>query len=626
MRDAALQSPKRDAMSYQPIPQKFLAAVDAFEQPRAQVHRTTDGWQAISAREMLRRVAALSRALFELGIQPGDRIGLFAANRPEWHIADFAILGLGAADVPVYFRESTERLVYILNHSGARAVFVAGGEQAEKLMECRGQLPHVEHIIVADAETDFGSEALRYETLIGGAAHPASAEGDSAGTEDIRAYRDRATKVTPEMLATIIYTSGTTGEPKGVMLTQNNLASNAEDALGLADYTTRDVALSFLPLAHVYERTLDYIFFFRGVSIAYLDAPERASQTLLEVKPNIAGAVPRVFEKLYAAIIAQGSHVSGVKRKIFDWAIRIAPRFTEWRVHGKDPGFFAKLEWRLADKLVYSKVRAGLGGRMREFISGGAPLSKELAEFFWAIDVPILQGYGLTETSPVISVNNHQMNRLGTVGPPIPHVAVKIAGDGEILTRGPHVMAGYYKKPEETAAVLSDDGWFATGDIGFLDKDSYLTITDRKKDMFKTAGGKFVAPQTIENALKMSPYISAAILVGDRRKFICALIVPDFAAVAAAAKEKGIEFVSHAEIAKSPWVREVIGGEVEKVNSRLAQYETIKRFAILDSDFSFESGEMTYTMKLKRSVIEDKYGQVIEQLYADVEEPRPIRA
>ena len=396
---------------------------------------------------MLRRVAAFSRALHELGMQPGDRVGLFAANRPEWHIADFAILGLGAADVPIYFHESAERLVYILNHSGARAVFVAGGEQAEKLIECRAQLPHVEHIIVADAERDFGSEALRYETLIAGAEHVSAKDTSDDEIEDVRAYRERAAKVTPEMLATIIYTSGTTGEPKGVMLTQNNLASNAEDALGLADYSPADTALSFLPLAHVYERTLDYVFFFRGVSIAYLDAPERAAQTLLEVKPTLAGAVPRVFEKLYAAVIAKGRQESGLKRKIFDWAIRIASQFAEWRVHGVDPGFFPKLKWHIADKLVYSKIREGLGGRMREFISGGAPLSKELAEFFWAIDVSILQGYGLTETSPVISVNNHQMNRLGTVGPPIPHVAVKIADDGEILTRGPHVMAGYYKKP-----------------------------------------------------------------------------------------------------------------------------------------------------------------------------------
>jgi long-chain acyl-CoA synthetase len=613
-------------MSYTPIPQKFLDAVDHFNQQRAQLWRTAQGWQAISAREMLRRVAALSRALYELGIQPGDRVGLFAANRPEWHIADFAILGLGAADVPVYFRESAERLVYILNHSGARAVFVAGGEQAEKLMECRAQLPHVEHIIVADAETDFGSEALRYETLIAGAEHLSANDGPRVEIEDVRAYRERAAKVTSEMLATIIYTSGTTGEPKGVMLTQNNLASNAEDALGLADYSPADTALSFLPLAHVYERTLDYVFFFRGVSIAYLDVPEHAAQTLLEVKPTIAGAVPRVFEKLYAAVIAKGHQESGVKRKIFDWAIRIAPQFTEWRTHGVDPGVFLKLKWQIANKLVYAKIRAGLGGRVKEFISGGAPLSKELAEFFWAIDVPILQGYGLTETSPVISVNNHQMNRLGTVGPPIPHVAVKIATDGEILTRGPHVMAGYYKKPEETAAVISSDGWFATGDIGFLDKDSYLTITDRKKDLFKTAGGKFVAPQIIENALKLSPYISAAAIVGDRRKFICALIVPDFSAVTAAAKGRDIQFASQADLAKSPWVRELIGGEVEKVNSHLAQYETVKRFAILDADFSFESGELTYTMKLKRRVIEDRYEKQIRQLYADVEEPRPIAA
>ena len=602
-------------MSYLPLPQKFLQSVDHFNQPRAQLYRTSEGWQVISAGEMLRRVAALSRALFELGIRSGDKVGLFAANRPEWHIADLAILGLGAADVPVYFRESSERMVYILNHSEVRAVFVAGGEQAEKLMECRNQLKTVQFIIVADAETHTGSEALRYETLI---ANPTDA--------DVAAYRERAAQVAPEMLATIIYTSGTTGEPKGVMLTQNNLASNSEDSLSLADYTPADTALSFLPLAHVYERTLDYMFISKGVSIAYLETPDKAAQALLEVKPTLAGAVPRVFEKLYAAVIAQGRHATGVRRKIFDWAIAIAPKFTEWRVHEIDPGFLARIEWRIADKLVYSKIREGLGGRIREFVSGGAPLSRELAEFFWAVGVPILQGYGLTETSPVITVNNHQMNRLGTVGPPIPHVAVKFADDEEILTRGPHVMLGYYKNPADTAAVLSADGWFSTGDIGHQDKDGYLIITDRKKDLFKTAGGKFVAPQSIENALKMSQYISSAAVVGDRRKFITALIVPDIAAVTAVAAERGITFQSQVDFARSPFVRELIGGEVEKVNSHLAQYETIKRFAILDTDFSFENGELTYTMKLKRRVIEDRNRDAIAQLYADVEEPRPAGA
>jgi long-chain acyl-CoA synthetase len=599
-------------MAYPPLPQSLLQAVERFDQPRAQLYQTHQGWQSISARELLRRIAGLSRALTELGLVPGDRLGLFAPNCPEWHIADFATLGIGAADVPVYFRESTERMVYILNHSGARVVFVAGTEQAERLMSARGQLRSVEHVIMASGGADYGSEVLDYQTLVG-----------TAGQAEISLYRQRVAQLTTEMLATIIYTSGTTGEPKGVMLTENNLASNAADALQLADYGRADTALSFLPLAHVYERTLDYIFLFRGVSIAYLEAPERLAHALLEVRPTLAGAVPRVFEKLYATVVAEGRQEKGLRRAIFEWAMRVAPQFTEWRAYGKDPGFWRKRQWQIADRLVYSKIRAGLGGHMREMVSGGAPLSADLARFFWAVGLPVFQGYGLTETSPVVSVNTRERNRLGSVGPAIPNVEVRIAADGEILARGPLVMRGYYQKPEETAAAISADGWLATGDIGKLDADGFLYVTDRKKDLFKTSAGKYIAPQAIENALKSSAYISNAAVIGDRRKFIVALIVPDFAAVQAAAAEQGLRFDSPAELAASPWVQALIGREIANLDTHLAQFETIKRFAVLDSEFSFEKGELTYTMKLKRRVIEQRYHKLIESLYADVEEPKP---
>ena len=599
-------------MAYETIPRRLLNTIERLNHPRMQVFRNANGWQPIAAREVLRRIGGLSRALSELGVKAGDRVGLFAANRPEWHIADFAILGLGAVDVPIYFREATERMVFILNHSGATAVFVAGGEQAEKLMACRDQLRTVQHIIVADAETDYGSDALRYETLI-----------STAGDADVAAYRMRVGDVSLDMLATIIYTSGTTGEPKGVMLTHENISSNSTDSMRPEDYGPDDVELEFLPLAHIYERTLAYTFMFCGVSVAYVDAMEKLPQALLEVKPTLAGAVPRVFEKLYANIIEKGRQTRGVKRKLFDWSLRVAAESVNWKAYGKPAGIGLKLRWWLADKVVYSKIRAGLGGRVREFISGGAPITKELAEFFWAVDVHLLQGYGLTETSPVIAVNTMHANKVGTVGLPIRNVEVKIAADGEILTRGPHVMKGYYLRPDETAATISADGWLSTGDIGNLDADGYLLITDRKKELIKTAGGKFVAPQPIENALKASPCILSAIVVGDRRKFVVALIVPNFARVTALAAENGIHIVSQADVATEPWVHKLIGEEVERINSHLAQYETIKRFALLDQDFSFEKGEMTYTMKLKRRVIEQIYADKIESLYADVEDPRP---
>jgi long-chain acyl-CoA synthetase len=599
-------------MNYPTLPRRLLDSLDRFNNPRTQMFRGATAWESIPAREMLRRVAGLSRALRELGIKPGDRVGLFSANRPEWHIADFAILGLGAVDVPIYFREAAERMVYILNHSGAVAVFVAGGEQAEKLMANRSQLKTVQHIIVAGAETDYGSDALRYETLISG-----------AGDSDVTIYRGRAAEVTPDSLATIIYTSGTTGEPKGVMLTHLNLSSNATDSLCNSDYGPTDVGLEFLPLAHVYERTLAYVYFFNGVCIAYLDAMEKLPQALLEVRPTLAGAVPRVFEKLYANIIDKGWREKGTRRKIFDWALRVAAESVPWRAYNKPASLGLKFKWWIANKLVYSKIRAGVGGRLREFISGGAPLAKELAEFYWAVGLQVFQGYGLTETSPVITVSRAEANKIGTVGRPIPNCEVRIADDGEILARGPLVMKGYYLRPDETAATISPDGWLATGDIGYLDPDGYLVITDRKKELLKTAGGKFVAPQPIENALKMTPYIQGAVIIGDRKKFVSALLVPNFAAVTAYAAQQGRQFTSPAELARDPWVHDLIGKDVERVNAHLAQYETIKRFKLLEQDFSFENGELTYTMKLKRRVIEQRYAEKIEQLYADVEEPRP---
>ncbi|HET9400998.1 MAG TPA: AMP-binding protein, partial [Candidatus Acidoferrales bacterium] len=332
---------------------------------------------------------------------------------------------------------------------------------------------------------------------------------------------------------------------------------------------------------------------------------------------------PRVFEKLYANIIEKGHQRRGVERRVFDWALRVAAKAVAWRGYDRPVSPLVRAQWGLADKLVYSKIRKGVGGRVKQFISGGAPLAKELAEFFWSIGVPVYQGYGLTETSPVVSSNCPDANRIGTVGKPIPNVRVHIADDGEIMVQGPNVMQGYYRRPLETSAVLSPDRWLATGDIGELDAAGYLIITDRKKDLLKTAGGKLVAPQPIENQLKLSPYIQAAAVVGDRRKFLAALIVPKFVAVSGLAATRRMQFASQADLAKSAWVRELISKEVEKVNAHLAQYETLKRFVLLDADFSFDGGELTYTMKLRRRAIEQRYKDIIEKIYADVEEVRP---
>ena len=437
-------------------------------------------------------------------------------------------------------------------------------------------------------------------------------------------YRRRAALVTSDMLATFIYTSGTTGVPKGVMLTHSNVSSNTIDSFQGVNPVAGDLGLSFLPLSHVYERTVDYGYLFHGVPIAYVGKMEQLAAALREVRPTIVAAVPRVFEKVYANIRAHEKTTSGWRHSIDSWAEEVARRSVPWRAYGKSVPLWLKFQWHLANWFVYSKIRDGIGGRVREFISGAAPLAKELLEFFWSVDIRVYQGYGLTETSPIVSSSNPQSNRIGAAGRPIPNVDVRIAEDGEILVKGPCVMQGYYNKPAETNEVLSADGWLRTGDVGHLDADGFLYITDRKKDLIKTAAGKFVAPQPIENCLKTSPFISSAVVLGDRQRFIIALIVPNFAAVEKKAREAGITFASPAEMSAHPWVHELIHGEIKRLTEHLAQYESIKRFALLDHDFSFEGGDLTYSMKIKRHVVADHYRDLIAGLYSENEQAGPL--
>jgi long-chain acyl-CoA synthetase len=600
-------------MSYPALPSRFLRAVDELPSARAQMVRRAGRWEAISSQEFLRRVAGLADAFVELGVKPGDRVGLFAPNCPEWHTADFAISGSGAVTVPVYFNESPDRLSYILNHCGAQVLFVSGAGQFEKFLTVRDQLKDLQQVIVANAGDNLPADFLHYETLIA-----------TTGPAEVAAYRLRASQVLPGQLASLIYTSGTTGEPKGVMLTHTNFSSNVTDTCVEFNINPEhDLAVSFLPLAHVYGRMLDYVYIFLGCPLAYVEVVENVAQALLEVHPTILAAVPRFFEKIYARLMEQGTKATGVKRKLFDFSIRAARESAGWRCGEVSASPVVKLKWAIANKLVYSKIRAGTGGRLRLVMSGGAPLSKEMAEFFWAIGIPIYQGYGLTETSPVLT-SNYPRNRVGSSGRPIANVQIRIANDGEILAKGPCIMQGYYKAPEATREVLSEEGWFKTGDIGYLDKDNYLFITDRKKDLLKTAAGKFVAPQPIENALKTSPYILNAMVVGDQRKFVVALIVPNPGTVSAKLAEEGLKFSTNAELAAHPRAYALIENEVSRLTTHLAQYENIKRFALLPDDFSFDGGHLTFTMKLKRRVVEKQFHALIAQLYADVTEPRPV--
>jgi long-chain acyl-CoA synthetase len=599
-------------MAYPTLPSRFLRAVDDHPSARAQMVRRNGRWEAVSSQEFLRRVAGLAYAFVELGVKPGDRVGLFAPNCPEWHTADFAISGSGAVTVPVYFNESPDRTCYILNHAGAKVLFISGAAQLEKFLTIRDQLKDLQQVIVANVGDTLPADFLGYETLIA-----------TTGPAEIAAYRLRVAQVLPTQLASLIYTSGTTGEPKGVMLTHNNFSSNVTDTVEFTLNRKQDLAVSFLPLAHVYGRMLDYVYLFQGCPVAYVEVVENVAQALLEVHPTILAAVPRFFEKIYARLMEQGSRATGTKRKIFNFSIKTAREAAGWRCGEKSASLGVKLKWAIADKLVYSKIRAGTGGKLRIVMSGGAPLSKEMAEFFWAVGIPIYQGYGLTETSPVLT-SNYPQNRVGSSGRPIANVQIRIADDGEILATGPCVMQGYYKAPEATRDVLSEDGWFKTGDIGYLDKDNYLFITDRKKDLLKTAGGKFVAPQPIENALKTSPYILNAMVVGDQRKFVVALIVPNLTTVYAKLAEEGLKFSSHAELAAHPRAYALIENEVSRLTTHLAQYESIKRFALLPDDFTFDSGSLTFTMKLKRRVVEKQFNDLIAKLYSDVVEPRPV--
>jgi long-chain acyl-CoA synthetase len=625
---------------YPNLPSRLLDGLKRFPSPRAQMYKRGAEWLPVSSQEFLRRIAGLSERLREIGVGPGDRVALFAPNCPEWHVADFAALGLGAIVVPIYFRESQERMAYILAHSEAKVLFVAGEEQVRRWRQmsypASGWKSSVEKVIVEGTEAQGASAKAERNSSAGdgggasegnqGRACPEFAYDDliaGAGESQIEAYRKRVAGMGSDALASIIYTSGTTGEPKGVMLSHANFASNSEASFERFKLPAGIVALSFLPLSHVYERLVDYGYLFNGVSVAYVPRMEDVPQALLEVRPQVCAAVPRFFEKLYANILERGHKTAGIQRRIFDWALRIARESVPWRAYGRPAPLGVRVEWAIANALVYKKFREGVGGRLMEFISGGAPLAPELAEFFTAVGLPVYQGYGLTESSPVIATNLPGENHIGTVGRPVPGVEARIADDGELLVRGPCVMQGYYKKPEETRAAILPDGWLATGDIGKIDSDGYLTITDRKKELLKTAGGKMIAPAPIENALKSSPYILNAAIVGDRRPYIAALIVPNFATVQARAQQSGIKLSSPQEMVASPWAHDLIEGEIKRLTENLAQFETIKRFALIEREFTFDGGELTFTLKLKRRVIDQRYGEIIEQLYAQPSAVRP---
>jgi long-chain acyl-CoA synthetase len=582
----------------------FLKAV-ALDRPRAQLYRTESGWQAVSHREVLANVHAIGAAMRGWGLERGDRIGLLAENRPEWAWVDYAALCTGMLTVPLYPTLPAPQIAFILRHAACRVLFVSTQDQLNKVREAAAELPEIERIIVfdevvaADAKVRTLADAMQYGRTQDWPEPEFLAEAKSAQPDDV---------------ATLIYTSGTTGEPKGVMLTHANLHSNVVAATQhVLKSSEADTALSFLPLSHVFQRMVDYLIFANGTGIAYVPVIDHVAQALEEVKPTIAVAVPRVYEKLYAKILA----ATGIRRKLVLWAREVALAWAHAHFAGTRPGAGLRIQHAIADRLVYSKIRQKLGGRLRFFVSGGAPLPPQIGLFFFGAGVLILEGYGLTETSPVTNVNAPEELRIGTVGRPIPGTEIRIADDGEIMVRGPQIMKGYYRNDEATRDVITDDGWFHTGDIGSIDEDGYLRITDRKKELLVTAGGKNIAPQPIQNAVKLSRFVSEALLIGDRRPYPVLLVVPNFDNLEPWARHKGLTWRDRAELARAPEVRAKLEREVTARLEDFARYELPKKVLPLPREFSLDRGEITPTLKIKRRVVEKAYADEIEALYAE---------
>ena len=590
------------------VPGLCLKAVLKHRKQDALNHKIGGKWINISAETFVERVRNVALGLVELGIKPGDRIALLSENRPEWSIADLAILSLGAINVPIYTTQAVDQIRYILADSGARAIFVSNKKLFNHAAKALEGLDFLEKVIFFDGQAIPDIE--RSTTL------EALEKTGQQRAQDKPAVLEAYLKaIKPDDLATIIYTSGTTGEPKGVMLTHANFMSNVLAITAGLPISSSDIALSVLPLSHIFERTGFYIFCYNGVSVYYTASFDQVGENLREVRPTVMTAVPRLFEKVYHRIVKKGFSQKGWKRRVFVRSLRVGERYAELKDKGRIVSPLLAIQQHLADRLVFSKWREGVGGRLRYFVSGGAPLSPALSYAFLAAGIPILQGYGATETC-IVAANRPANNQVGSVGLPFEGIEIAIAKDGEILLRGPNVMRGYYGHPEETALVLSDE-WFATGDVGHLDKQGRLYITDRKKDLFKLSNGKYVAPQQIESLLKQSEFVSQVVVVGAGRKQPAALVVPEWEAVRQALLAAGETLpTDRVELARSSAAIKLVQRDVALLTRELADYERIRRIVLLPEEFTIDKGELTPTLKVKRRVIDEKFGGLIEGLYS----------
>jgi len=587
------------------ISQIFLNTVKAYIKDDLLAAKIEGRYTPISTEEFARRVKHLSLGLADLGLGKGDKLVIFSENRPEWTMTDFAVLCAGAVTVPIYTSLMPEQVKYIINDSDARIVVCSNRNLWLKVEAVRAELRSVHHFILIDEEGPQGVVSLS-EVM---------ARGKTIAAADPGLFEKRALAVKPDDLASIIYTSGTTGVPKGVMLTHGNFVSNSKALDAVTEFSAKDTILSFLPLSHVLERMTTFSWIYKGASIYYAESIETVAENLLEVRPTIMISVPRLFDKIYAKVMDNVLAQSPLKRKIFFWALGVGKKYGARKIRHQPIPWWLGLRRKIAAKLVYGKIVEKTGGRVHFFVSGGAPLSGDVAEFFYAIGITILEGYGLTETSPVLTCNTFDRMKFGAVGPPVPGVEIKIAPDGEILAKGPNVMKGYYKKEQETREAM-EGGWFHTGDIGHFDEEGFLVITDRKKDILITAGGKNVSPQPIENTLKANPYVQTAVVVGGGRKFISALIVPNFDKLESYAKAKGIPFGSRKELVEREEITSFMLAEVNRATPNLASYERIKKVVLLDRDFDADT-ELTPSLKVKRHIVEKVFKPLIDLLYKD---------
>ena len=598
------------------IPDLFRQAVTRYHCRPIMMYKAGGEYISIPAPELREEVDLAAHGLIDLGVTPGTRVALLSENRPGWAFADLAILSAGGWSVPIYTSLKSDEVQFILEDSGAIACFVSSQEQLDKVLAVRDQCPALECVVTLDPIESMDPSVHTARSLV--------ERGRRARKTHPDALEERVAAIDPEDTASILYTSGTTGRPKGVMLSHRNLVSNVIDSLCSLAIQAEDVHLSFLPLSHSFERTAGYyIMIHAGVTIAYAESVDRVVDNMAEIRPTVMTSVPRLYEKLYAGILQRASEAGGLKKQIVFWARRIGIEYAEKEVDGGGAGPILRWKRRLADRLVFARLRERLGGRVRFFVSGGAPLAPVIAKFFYAAGLPILEGYGLTETSPVIAVNKFDQMRFGTVGPPIRNVEVRIepdperpGGDGEILVRGPNVMQGYYNLPERTAEVMTEDGWFRTGDVGLLE-DGFLKITDRKRDLIKTSGGKFIAPQPLENELKTSKYVSQAVVVGNKRKYASVLLVPEFDNLRSFARAQGLDPADAEALLQAEPVQELYAQILADLNRGLASYETLKKFHLLPDEFTIRAGELTPTLKVKRRVIEEKYAELIDTMYEE---------